>query len=49
MPAEADLFSLKIFFSSQNSKAMVFHIGVILYEVFDIIEVLVDTLGAVVS
>ncbi len=43
------MFSLEIFFSSQNSKAMVFNIGVILHEVFDVIEVLVDTIDAIVS
>jgi hypothetical protein len=49
MPAEADLFSLEIFFSSQHSKAVVFNIGVLLREVFDVIEVLVDTSEAIVS
>jgi hypothetical protein len=49
MPAEADLFSLEIFFSSQNSKVVVFNIGVILHEIFDVIEVLVDTIDAIVS
>jgi hypothetical protein len=49
MPAEADLFSLETFFSSQNSKAVVFNIGVLLHEVFDVIEVLVDTIEAIVS
>ncbi len=49
MPTEADLFSLKIFFSSPNSKAVVFNIGVIFHEVFYVIEELVDTIDAIVS
>jgi len=49
MPAEADLFSSAIFFSSQNLKAVVFNIGVILHKVFDIIEVLVYTIDAIGS
>jgi hypothetical protein len=47
MPAEADLFSSVIFSSSQNLKAVVFHIGVILHKVFDAIEVLVYTIEAI--
>ncbi len=42
------MFSLEIFFSSQNSKVVVFKIGVILHEIFDVIEVLVDTIEAIV-
>jgi hypothetical protein len=41
MPAEADSFSLEDFFSSQNFKAVVFNVGFILHEIFDVIEVLV--------
>jgi hypothetical protein len=41
MPAEANLFSSEISFLSQHFQAVVFSIGVILHEVFDIIEVLV--------
>ncbi len=48
MPAEADLFSLEIFFLSQNSKVVVFKIGVILHEIFDVIEVPVDTIETIV-
>jgi len=49
MPAEADLFSLEKFFSSQNFKVVVFNVGVILHEVLDILEVIVDTIDAIVS
>jgi hypothetical protein len=49
MPAEADLFSLEIFFSSQNSKVVAFNVGVILHEILDVLEVLVDPIDAIVS
>jgi hypothetical protein len=48
VPAEADLFSPEVFFSFQNSKAVVFNIGVIFHEVFDVIEVLVGFIEAIV-
>jgi hypothetical protein len=49
MPAEADLFSSEIYFSSRNLKAVVFNVGIILHEVFDIIEVLVYPIEAIES
>jgi len=49
MPAEADLFPSEIFVSSRNLKAVVFNLGVILHEVFDVIEVLVYTIDAIGS
>jgi hypothetical protein len=41
MPAEADLFSSDVYFSFQTLKAVVFKVGVIFHEIFDVIEVLV--------
>ncbi len=41
MPAEADLFSSEISSPFRNLKAVVLNAGVILHEVFDVIEVLV--------
>jgi hypothetical protein len=49
MPAEADLFSLKEFFSSQKFKAVVFKVGFIFHEIFDVIEVLVNIIDVIVS
>ncbi len=49
MPAEADSFSLEKSLLSQNSKAVVFKISVLLHEVFNVLEALVDTIEAIVS
>ncbi len=49
MPAEADSFSLKEFFLSQNLKVVVFNVGFIFHEIFDIIEALVDIIDVIVS
>ncbi len=49
MPAEADSFPLKEFFSSQNFKAVVFNAVFILHEIFDVIEVLVYLIEAIGS
>ncbi len=49
MPAEADLFSPDIYFSSRTLKAVVFNVGVILHEVLDVIEVLVYPVEAIES
>ncbi len=49
MPAEADSFSLKEFFLSQNFKVVVFNVGFILHKIFDVIEVLVDIIEVIVS
>jgi hypothetical protein len=48
MPAEADSFSLEEFFSSQNFKVVVFNVGVVLHEVLDLLEVIVETIEAIV-
>jgi hypothetical protein len=48
MPAEADSLSLEEFFSSRNFKVVVFNVGVILLEVLDVLEVIVDTIDAIV-
>ncbi len=49
MPAKANLFSSDVHFLFQASKAVVFKVGVILHEVFDVIEVLVYLVEAVES
>ncbi len=47
MPAEADLFSSDRYFLFQLFQAVVFKAGVIFYEVFNVIEVLVYLAEAV--
>jgi hypothetical protein len=47
MPAEADLFSSDRYFSFPIFEAVVFTVGVIFHEVFDVIEVLVYLAEAV--
>ncbi len=49
MPAEADSFSWKEFFSSQDFKAVVFNFVFILHEIFDVIEVLIYLIEAIGS
>ncbi len=43
------MFSSEIYFSSWNLKAVVFNVGVIFHEVFDVIEVLVYPIEAIES
>ena len=47
MPAEADLFSSDRYLSFRIFKAVIFKVGVIFHEVFDVIEVLVYLAEAV--
>jgi hypothetical protein len=47
MPAEADLFSLDRYSSFRLFEAVVFTVGVIFHEVFDVIEVCVYLAEAV--
>ncbi len=49
MPAEADSFSWKEFFLSQNFKVVGFNVGCIFHEIFDVSEVLVVIIDVIVS